>query len=92
LEAIIEETLNGRLERRLKKRVESGDSRVCAAHDLAPIFENAFGVKEKELARNERFKEMLGRVRLKLREGEEEQWEEGGKVKGVEKGRKGKRK
>jgi hypothetical protein len=29
-------------------------------------------VKEKELARNERFKEMLGRVELKLREGEDE--------------------
>jgi hypothetical protein len=68
LEAIIEETLNERLERRLKKRVESGDFRVCAAHDLAPVIEKAFGVKEKELARSERFKEVMGRCGLKLRE------------------------
>jgi hypothetical protein len=92
LEEVIEETLNESLERRLKKRVESGDFRVCAAHDLAPVFERAFGIKEKELARNERFKEVLGRWGLKLKEGEDEQWEEGGKVKikGVKKGGKGK--
>ncbi len=34
---------------RMKKRVESGDFRVCAAHDLEPIFEKAFGIKPKEL-------------------------------------------
>jgi hypothetical protein len=90
LEAIIEETLNERLERRLKKRVESGDFRVCAAHDLAPVFEKSFGVKEKELARNERFKEVMGRCGLKLRECEDEQREEGGKVKGIKKEGKGK--
>lgn len=60
--------MNERLERRLKKRVESGDFRVCAAHDLAPVIEKAFGVKEKELARSERFKEVMGRCGLKLRE------------------------
>jgi hypothetical protein len=81
LEEVIEETLNERLERRIKKRVKSGDFKVCAAHDLAPVFERAFGVKEKELGRNERFKEVLGRCGLKLREGEDEQWEKGGKGK-----------
>lgn len=37
LSVLIEETLNERLNRRMKKRVDSGDYRVCAAHDVAPI-------------------------------------------------------
>ena len=37
LSALIEETLNGRLDRRAKKRVQSGDYRICAAHDIAPF-------------------------------------------------------
>lgn len=70
LEAVIEETLNERLERRLKKRVESGDYRVCAAHDLAPIFEKAFGIRPKELAKNQEFLSLLDRSGLDLKEGE----------------------
>ena len=45
LSALIEATLHERLERRIKKRVESGDYRVCAAHDVALILEKAFGME-----------------------------------------------
>ncbi|KAE9382024.1 hypothetical protein N431DRAFT_491285 [Stipitochalara longipes BDJ] len=41
------------------RRAESGDYRVCAAHDIAPILERLFGVKEKDLMRD---KEFLGLV------------------------------
>jgi len=48
-----------RLERRTKKRVESGDYRVCAAHDVAPILEKAFGIKPKDLERDQAFLDMI---------------------------------
>jgi hypothetical protein len=47
--------LDERLNRRMKKRVESEDYRVCAAHDLAPIFEKALGINPKELAKSQEF-------------------------------------
>ena len=53
LSALIEETLDERLNRRMKKRVESGDYRVCAAHDVAPILEKALGIKPKDLERDQ---------------------------------------
>lgn len=59
LEATISNTLDERLNRRMKKRVESDDYRVCAAHDLAPIFETAFNIKPKDLAKNRDFLEKL---------------------------------
>lgn len=46
---LISSTLSERLQRRLKKRLESSDFRVCAAHDLVPVFERAFGVDPKVL-------------------------------------------
>ena len=55
LSALIEETLNERLGRRMKKRVESGDHRVCAAHDVASILEKALGIKPKDLERDQAF-------------------------------------
>lgn len=67
LEAVIEETLIERLERRMKKRVESEDYRVCAAHDLAPIFEKAFDIKPKVLSKNQEFLDILSRSRLTLK-------------------------
>lgn len=54
-EKFIEDTLEERLNRRMKKRTESNDYRVCAAHDLAPIFELVFDIKPKELAKNSEF-------------------------------------
>ena len=68
LEVVIEETLSERLERRTKKRVESGDYRVCAAHDLAPIFEKVFDIKIKDSATNKEFLAILDRSGLKLRD------------------------
>jgi hypothetical protein len=59
LAGVIEETLKERLERRLKKRVESEDYGVCAAHDVAPILEGVLGVEEKDMMRD---KEFLGLV------------------------------
>ncbi|KAL1849463.1 hypothetical protein Plec18170_007370 [Paecilomyces lecythidis] len=62
---IIEETLNERLERRMKKRIESGDFRVCAAHDLAPIFEKALNIKPKDLERDRVLLDLIKQSRLK---------------------------
>lgn len=59
LAASIQATLDERLERRIKKRAESSDYRVCAAHDLAPVFEKAFEANSKELARNQRFVDLV---------------------------------
>jgi len=70
LETVIQETLNERLERRIKRGVESGDYRVCAAHDLAPIFEKAFDIKLKELAKNQEFLMIMGRSGLNLAKGD----------------------
>ena len=68
LEVVIKETLSGRLERRIKKRVGSGDYRVCAAHDLAPIFEKAFDINIKDSATNREFLVILDRSGLKLKD------------------------
>ena len=67
LEQIFEATLAERLDRRKKKRVASGDYRVCAAHDLAPIFEQAFQVKPRELQRDKQFVEQVMRHGLRLK-------------------------
>ena len=72
LSVLIEETLNERLERRMKKRVESGDYRVCAAHDVAPILEKALGIKPKDLERDQVFLDTMATNGLHLKLGE--QW------------------
>ena len=70
--ALIEETLNERLDRRIKKRMESGDYRVCAAHDVAPILEKALSIKPKDLERNKAFLDTMSANGLHLMPGE--QW------------------
>ena len=70
--ALIEETLNERLNRRIKKRAESGDYRVCAANDVAPILEKALGIKPKDLKRNKTFMDTMTANGLHLMPGE--QW------------------
>ena len=62
------DTLSERLERRMGKRVECGDYRVCAAHDLAPVFERVFGVETKALARDGEFLATLRRLGLGLKD------------------------
>ncbi|CZT50330.1 uncharacterized protein RSE6_11295 [Rhynchosporium secalis] len=69
LETVIEETLKERLERRNKKREESGDFRVCAAHDLAPILEKALDIKPKNLANDKAFVELIEKYGLELGDG-----------------------
>jgi len=69
LAEIVEDILKERLERRMKKRVESGDYRVCAAHDVAPILEKVLGLKEKDLLRDKEFVELVEKWGLELGEG-----------------------
>ena len=71
LSALIEETFNERLNRRMKKRVESGDYRVCAAHDVASILEKALGIKSKDLERNQAFLNKMSANGLHLKPGEQ---------------------
>ncbi|KAG4435429.1 hypothetical protein IFR05_009103 [Cadophora sp. M221] len=59
LEMLIEEVLTERLERRIKKREESGDFRVCAAHDIAPILEKALEINPKQLSRDKIFLDLM---------------------------------
>jgi hypothetical protein len=71
LAQLIEETLKERLERRIKKQVESGDFRVCAAHDVAPILEKVLGIKEKDLMRDKKLVKIMENYGLELGEGVE---------------------
>lgn len=66
LQSLIEETLEERLERRISKRVESGDFRVCAAHDLAPVFEKIFDIRMKELQMDSVFTSLVESYGLQL--------------------------
>lgn len=66
LSRLIEETLEERLNRRMKKRVSSGDLRVCAAHDIAPVLEKALGIDPKRLSKDECFLDLLNTASLKL--------------------------
>jgi hypothetical protein len=56
----------------MKKRVQSSDFRVCAAHDLAPIFEKALDIKPKELERDCDFLALAEQFGLDL--GEAQSW------------------
>ncbi|KAL8840612.1 MAG: hypothetical protein Q9176_003725 [Flavoplaca citrina] len=55
LEQLVLSTLQMKLNRRKKKRMATSDHRVCAAHDLAPVFEKAFGVRPKDLTKDKKF-------------------------------------
>ncbi|KAI4189593.1 MAG: hypothetical protein LQ346_005093 [Caloplaca aetnensis] len=65
---LIESTLDEKLNRRMKKRVATADYRVCAAHDLAPVFEQAFGVRPKDLQKDKMFVKSLTADGLILRQ------------------------
>ncbi|KAH7130250.1 hypothetical protein B0J11DRAFT_429854, partial [Dendryphion nanum] len=54
--SIIRDFFKTTLEKRLKGRMqETGDWKLCAAHDLAPIFEKVFGVSAKDFSKNKVF-------------------------------------
>ena len=61
LDILVQTTLEERLNRQIRKRVESGDFHVCAAHDLAPVFEGCLGVKSKELRMDKKFVKLVDR-------------------------------
>ena len=69
LATIIEDTLNERLNRRMKKRVGSGDYRVCAAHDIAPCLEKLLGINPKNLEKNQAFVDTMTKYGLHLERG-----------------------
>ncbi|KAH7063703.1 hypothetical protein B0J12DRAFT_563008 [Macrophomina phaseolina] len=72
LAQLVASRLEDRLNRRMKKRVESGDYRVCAAHDLAPVFERALQLSPKDLVANVDFEKLVETNGLHL--GEHENW------------------
>ncbi|KAF4186750.1 hypothetical protein CNMCM8927_005027 [Aspergillus lentulus] len=72
LAQIIEQELHARLERRNKKRFDSGDFRVCAAHDLAPILASTLGTNLKQLNKDKRFALLIKSRGLDLGD---EKWE-----------------
>jgi len=55
LENFVRTTLEEEMNRRMKKGVESGEFRVCAAHDLAPVFERCLGVESKKSQKGKKF-------------------------------------
>jgi hypothetical protein len=71
LQDILEAFFNQKLEARLERRANSEyDYKVCAAHDLAPLYEKAFGVKEGDLKRNKEFVKLVTKRGLHLAKGE----------------------
>lgn len=72
LSQAIEEEVQARLDRRMGKRVETGDFRVCAAHDLAPVLARLLGVDMKMIEKDKGF---LDLVRTKGIYVGDEQWE-----------------
>lgn len=66
LSQILQTRLDERLSRRMDKRVESGDFRVCAAHDLAPVLGEQLGVDLKRLSKEKTFINLLNAKGLDL--------------------------
>ncbi|GKZ34878.1 hypothetical protein AbraIFM66950_005275 [Aspergillus brasiliensis] len=63
---MLEEGLNERLERQNKKRVQSSDFRVCAAHDLAPLLAGALSIDLKQLEKDKEFTKLVEQNGLDL--------------------------
>lgn len=71
LKDLLDEFFAQKLEKRLEEMMkETGDYRVCTAHDLAPIVEKVFCVHPKDLAKNKAFgKSVDGKGQSALDEG-----------------------
>lgn len=67
LDIFFQQKLPTRLESRAKSEY---DYRICAAHDVAPVFEKAFGAKAVDLKRNKQFINLVKKRGLDLRKGE----------------------
>ena len=67
---MLDEFFTQKLEKRIQKRMaETGDYKVCAAHDLAPVLEKAFGVRPSDLAKNKSFVSLVKKGGLTLENG-----------------------
>ena len=66
LSRVLQTGLDARLSRRVDKRVASGDFRICAAHDLAPILGRAFGINLKQLTKDKSFLKLVDTKGLDL--------------------------
>ena len=66
LKTLISDTIETKLNRRARKREDSGDHRVRSAHDLAPLFEKAFDIRPKDLDKEPNFQRLLGEYGLDL--------------------------
>ena len=60
----LQQTLDDFFSKKLEKRLdgqmkETGDYRVCAAHDLAPVVEKVFGVDSTDLKKNKGFVKLV---------------------------------
>ena len=67
LEDVIQETLNERLQRRMK---ESGNFCLCASSDLAPIFEKALNIKPEDFDCDSDFLALVEQSGLKIGDGQ----------------------
>jgi hypothetical protein len=66
LSDVINQFFTQKLARRLDGRIkEKGDYCICAAHDLAPLFEKAFRLNGKDLAKNKAFTALVGKGGLR---------------------------
>ncbi|KAG7004547.1 hypothetical protein G7Y79_00024g054970 [Physcia stellaris] len=59
----VEKAIQDRLANFFEKRRASGDARPCGPHDMAPVYEEVFGIDRKEL-QDERFLSRLRRTGL----------------------------
>ena len=70
LEQVIEDAFKQRLEKRIKTRMnETGDYKVCTAHDIGPIFEKSFNIRPKDLQKNKSFRDLVQKGGLELPQG-----------------------
>ena len=70
LEESMRQTMEERMQRRMARHAESGDFRVCAAHDLAPILERALRVRWKDVKQDKAFRALMDEHGLTLPEGQ----------------------
>ena len=61
LQTVMSEHISDKLNRREKKRIQTNDHRICAAHDLAPLLEKIFDIRPKDLQKSKSFRKQLQR-------------------------------
>lgn len=66
LETVIADHLSEKLNRRESKRLATGDHRVCAGHDIAPLLEKILEIRPKDVQNNKAFQKQLRKNGLQL--------------------------